>query len=195
MQIGVVSDTHDDADVVAAAVELFTDSADVVIHCGDVVAPFSATPFDTDAFDFYAVRGNNDGEWALSNTVSSFGTYLGEMGALTLDGVDIAVYHGTSEPIVDALVSCGSYDYVLRGHTHQRSHERYLSAEDAVRTLSTEGATHGGDTPAAEEGDTAAHAETVQINPGGLPIPGQEEPPAGVLIDTETGAAEFHTLG
>ncbi|SFL22511.1 hypothetical protein SAMN04487950_2903 [Halogranum rubrum] len=123
MLVGICSDTHDNLDIVNAAVDYFTEQdVDAVVHCGDIVSPFSATPFDTE-FDFYAVRGNNDGEWNLQNVVGGFGTYLGEMGALEFDGVDVAVYHGTSEGLVDALVSCGDYDYVFRGHTHQRVHE------------------------------------------------------------------------
>jgi len=163
MQLGVVSDTHDNQDVIEAAVELFTDEVDAVIHCGDLVAPFSATPFDQ-GFDFYAVRGNNDGEWALQDAVRKFGTYLGEMGTLSLGGKRIAVYHGTSQPIVDALVDCGTYDYVLHGHTHARVHE---------------------------EADTG----TVQINPGGIGTTTDEaQPPAGVILDTETGDVTFHDL-
>ncbi|MFB6128413.1 MAG: metallophosphoesterase, partial [Halorhabdus sp.] len=111
-------------DVIEQAVARFAaEDVEAVVHCGDIVAPFSATPFDAD-FDFYAVRGNNDGEWALADTVAGFGTYLGEMGELTFDGIDFAVYHGTSEPIVDALVESGTYDYVLHGHTHERAREQ-----------------------------------------------------------------------
>jgi len=86
MRIGIVSDTHDDLAAVEAAVTLFErEGVDAVVHCGDFVAPFSVTPFDvggdSDAgFDFYAARGNNDGEWAVQSTVESFGTYLGERG-------------------------------------------------------------------------------------------------------------------
>jgi len=123
MHVGIVSDTHDNGDVVEQAVATFEDAdVDAVLHCGDVVAPFSATPFEAD-FEFYAVRGNNDGEWALSNVIDDFGTYLGEMGELTLGGTEFAVYHGTSEPIVEALVACDEYDYVCRGHTHERVEE------------------------------------------------------------------------
>ena len=152
MLVGLVSDTHDDLDVVEAAVALFAShDVDAVIHCGDFVAPFSVTPFDAD-FDFYAVRGNNDGEWAVESTVDAFGTYLGEAGTLSFptggpdrsvaepaESVDIAVTHGTSEVVVDALVDCGDYDVVVHGHTHAR----------AVET----------------------RGETVRVNPGGLPIP------------------------
>jgi len=130
MRLGIVSDTHDDLDAVETAVEIFErEGCDAVVHCGDVVAPFSATPFDAD-FDFHAVRGNNDGEWALDGTVDDFGTYHGETAELTVDGREIVAYHGTSGAVVDALVECGRYDYVLHGHTHQFVHETY---EDTVR--------------------------------------------------------------
>lgn len=163
MHVGVISDTHDNLDVVSSAVDLFAAEADTVIHCGDFVAPFSVTPFDDD-FEFYAVRGNNDGEWMLHETIQSFGTDLGEMGELTLDDNSFAVYHGTSQPIVDALVACGSYEYVLHGHTHQRVHEEVDG--------------------------------TVRINPGGIAITPDSggDPPAGVIIDTESGEVTFHDL-
>ncbi|MFB6297410.1 MAG: metallophosphoesterase [Salinirussus sp.] len=122
MQVGVVSDTHDNLDVVEAAVDRFSGTVDAVVHCGDVVAPFAAREFDDD-FEFYAVRGNNDGEWALQSVVEEFGVYLGEFGELAFGGTALAVYHGTSEGLVDALIECGRYDYVLRGHTHERVNE------------------------------------------------------------------------
>jgi putative phosphoesterase len=118
--------------------------------------------FDRD-FDFYVVRGNNDGEWALQDAVRNFGAYLGEMGELSLGGKRIAVYHGTSIPIIEALIQSGNYDYVFHGHTHKRVHD--------------------------EQNDT------VRINPGGIETSDNEtEPPAGVILDTETGEIEFHDL-
>jgi len=64
MLVGIVADTHDNLDLVEAAVETFEErGVDAVVHCGDIVAPFSAVPFDAE-FEFHAVRGNNDGEWA-----------------------------------------------------------------------------------------------------------------------------------
>jgi len=125
MRLGIVSDTHDNLDIVDRAVATFADAdVNTVIHCGDFVAPFSAAAFD-DVPDLYAVRGNNDGEWALQQVVEDFGTYLGEMGELSIDGREIAVYHGTSGAIVDALVDCETYDYVLHGHTHEYAHEEH----------------------------------------------------------------------
>jgi putative phosphoesterase len=170
MLVGVVSDTHDSAQYVDAAVAAFAEAgADVVIHCGDIVAPFSATPFDPATvdgpgadWDFHAVRGNNDGEWALADAVDAFGTHHGEFAALTFGGAEFAVYHGTSEGIVDALLASGDYDYVCRGHTHERVHEE-------------------------RDG-------TVHLNPGGVPIPGRAEVPAAAIIDTAIGAVSFIDL-
>lgn len=162
MKLGIVSDTHDNLDVIREAVDLFGGDVDGVIHCGDIVAPFSAKPFDDD-FDFYAVRGNNDGEWALKETIRNFGAYLGEMGELSFGTSRLAIYHGTSSAIVDALVECDNYDYVLHGHTHQRVHER--------------------------------RGDTVRINPGGIATsPDDDEPPAGVILDVDTGDVTFHDL-
>lgn len=125
MLVGIVSDTHDNGEQVEAAVETFEErEVETVVHCGDFVAPFSVTSFDGD-WDFYAVRGNNDGEWAVEATVEEFGTYMSEMGELTLGGQEVAVYHGTSGAIVDALVECGTYDYVCHGHTHEAGTEEY----------------------------------------------------------------------
>jgi len=123
MRLGIVSDTHDNADVVAEAVDVFERAdVDAVVHCGDFVAPFSAAAFDI-GIEFHAVRGNNDGEWALRDVVGEFGTYHGELAELTFADTEVAVYHGTSAGIVDALVDCGHYDYVLHGHTHEYAHE------------------------------------------------------------------------
>jgi hypothetical protein len=120
MLLGICSDTHDNLDLARAAVETFSDEGvDAVVHCGDVVAPFTADVFDAD-FEFHAVRGNNDGEWNLANAIDSFGTYHGECAELEFEGTSVAAYHGTSEALVDALVGCGDYDYVFRGHTHRR---------------------------------------------------------------------------
>ena len=120
MLIGLCSDTHDDLGLARGAVETFESAGvDAIVHCGDVVAPFTAAAFDV-GVEFHAVYGNNDGEPALAGTVEGFGSHHGESARLTFDGVDLAVYHGTSEQLVEALVDCGAYDYVVRGHTHER---------------------------------------------------------------------------
>lgn len=121
MKLGIISDTHDNLDIARSAIEfLESQGVDKVIHCGDIVAPFTAELFETDSFDFYAVRGNNDGEWNLKQTVEEFGEFYNNIAELELSGNAIAVYHGTEEEIVESLVESGNYDYVLRGHTHEK---------------------------------------------------------------------------
>lgn len=120
MKLGIISDTHDDIEPTKKAIEFFEDQdVDSVVHCGDMIAPFTAERFDRD-FDFYAVRGNNDGECNLQETIEEFGTWLGEMGELEFEGKKFAVYHGTNSDIARGLVESEEYDYVLKGHTHQK---------------------------------------------------------------------------
>lgn len=160
MKIGVVSDTHDNIEEARRAAEFFEGKAGKVIHCGDIVAPFTAEIFDRD-FDFYAVRGNNDGEWNLKSVIEEFGEFHNNIMALELQGLDIAVYHGTEEEIVEGLIQ-SDYDYVFRGHTHERKRED-----------------HGG---------------TVEVNPGGIELPGQEEDFSVAIFDTGDEEVSFEVF-
>jgi len=63
------------------------------------------------------------------------------VGELTLGGSEFAVYHGTGAPLVDALVECGRYDYVLHGHTHEFGHED----RDGTVRINPGGVPFGGD--------------------------------------------------
>lgn len=163
MLLGVVSDTHDNLDRAKAAADFFEEKGcSIVIHCGDMVAPFTAELFDR-GFEFHAVRGNNDGEWRLQETVEEFGTFHGQSAELEIEGERIAVYHGTKEEIASGLTASGEYDYVLRGHTH----EKKLEEVDG----------------------------TVELNPGGIRLPGQEEDFHVALVDIEKGEIEFHRTG
>lgn len=161
MKIGIVSDTHDNLGLAEKAVEFFEEKEiEKVVHCGDIIAPFSAEIFDGN-FDFHAVKGNNDGEWNLKQTIEEFGSFYNNIAELEFDGESIAVYHGTEEEIVEGLVS-KQYDYVFRGHTHKRK------VED--------------------------HGRTVEINPGGIQLPSQEEGFSVALLDTETGDIDFEQI-
>lgn len=183
MKLGVISDTHDNIEPTEKAIEFFEDQeVDAVVHCGDMVAPFTAELFDRDSFDFYAVRGNNDGEWNLKQTVQEFGRFYNNIAELEFEdagfsdekscseqrsgendvGRVFAVYHGTDPEIVRGLVESGEYDYVLRGHTHQKK----INEVDG----------------------------TIEINPGGIRLPGQDERFHVVILDVETGEVEFHRV-
>jgi putative phosphoesterase len=181
MKIGIISDTHDNLGVTREAIEFFEkEGCQTVIHCGDMVAPFTAELFDSD-FEFHYVRGNNDGEWDLKETVNEFGHFYNNIAELEIGGEDstekkslseqrsqendevleMAIYHGTEEEIVEGLVE-KDYDFVFRGHTH----EKKVSEKDG----------------------------TVELNPGGIRLPGQDERIHVVILDTETREFEFHRI-
>jgi putative phosphoesterase len=162
MKLGVVSDTHDNLETVRDAISIFEDEeVEKVIHCGDIISPFTVELFDHD-FDFHAVRGNNDGEWDLKESVEEFGEFYSNVAELEIERQEIAVYHGTEEQIVEGLVSM-DYDYVLRGHTHKRKKK--------------------------------LHDGTLEINPGGIELPGQHEGFSVAIIDLEKGDVDFRVVG
>jgi hypothetical protein len=124
MRLGLVSDTHDDLSAARAAADHFaSEGVETVAHLGDVVAPFTLAPFEE--FSLHHVRGNNEGESALWRAVDALdeGTHHGDAAALDIGERSVALYHGTSAVLVDALVDSGAYDYVCHGHTHERGVE------------------------------------------------------------------------
>ncbi len=162
MKLGIISDTHDHFDKAEEAADFLEEkNCEKVIHCGDMICPATADLFDRE-FDFYAVQGNNDGEWGLKDSVESFGEWMGNIGDLEFKGLEIAVYHGTDEELADGLVKSGKYDYVFRGHKHRKK----------VREVDG----------------------TVEINPGGVKLPFQEEKIHVVVFDLESEEFEFHRI-
>ncbi|MEF8880818.1 MAG: metallophosphoesterase [Candidatus Nanohaloarchaea archaeon] len=162
MKLGIVSDSHDHFEKAKEAADFFeVEGVKLVIHCGDMICPATAEIFDRN-FEFYYVRGNNDGEWNLKQAVQDFGKFSNNIMELELEGKEIAVYHGTEEEIVNGLVDSGDYDYVFRGHTHRKK----IREKDG----------------------------TVELNPGGVKLPFQEEKIHVIVLDLKSGEFEFHRI-
>jgi uncharacterized protein len=126
MQLGIISDTHDNLEQTRKAVQKFRElEIGLVIHAGDFCSPFSVLEFE--GFEFHAVFGNNDGDHyrILAKMQEIGGHHHGEFMALKLDGTHIAVYHGTQAAITDALIKCGTYNVVISGHTHTAHIEKH----------------------------------------------------------------------
>ena len=128
MKIGVLSDTHDQGELIRKAVEHFNqEKVEWVFHCGDWVSPFIPYFFQNLKAPLRGVFGNNDGDkfrhlafkdrWGLDLQ------YEERFLEIELDARRIAVFHGDYSGLVDALVSCGKYDAVFHGHTHQKINE------------------------------------------------------------------------
>lgn len=119
--IGILSDSHDNMNAIRKAVEFFNGKkVKAVLHAGDLVSPFTARAFKDLEPKLYFVFGNNDGDKVtLTKWFEEIGTTsCGNFGDLTIDGLHIALLHGTNEALVKALAKSGEFDVVVRGHTH-----------------------------------------------------------------------------
>lgn len=124
MKIGILSDTHDQGELIQKAVKLFNDeNVSWVFHCGDWVSPFILHFFQGLHAPLRGVFGNNDGDkfrhLAFKDKWSIDLEYEDRFLEMEVDERLIAVFHGDYSGIVEALVTCGKYDAVFHGHTHQ----------------------------------------------------------------------------
>ena len=125
MLIGILSDTHDRVDAMAAAMDLLRRSgAGFFIHCGDVgservIDHLAGVPA---AFVF----GNTDWDratltrYAQKLQVACYGSFAD----LELGGKRVAVIHGDDFKLKQRLLAEQRHDYLLQGHTHVRADER-----------------------------------------------------------------------
>ncbi len=119
--IGILSDSHDNMNAIRKAVEFFNEKeVKAVLHAGDLISPFTARAFKELKSKFYFVFGNNDGDkLTLAKRFEEIGaTVCGDFGDLIIDGLHIALLHGTDEALVKALAKSGEFDVVIRGHSH-----------------------------------------------------------------------------
>lgn len=165
MHVGIVSDTHDNVPAVERATEIFeNEGVDVVIHCGDFVAPLVIPYFD--AFELHGVFGNNDGE--IQGLLAQFDSLGGEselhgrFGTLEFDGVSFAVLHGESLAEVRAIADAETFDFVCYGHHHRREHSE--------------------------------NGRTTLLNPGAHFPPTPDEHRTVAIVDTETEAVRFREI-
>ena len=115
MKVGIMSDSHDNKENIRKAVSCFNDeSVDMVIHAGDIAAPFTIQEFKHLNADMKAVFGNNDGERLGLSKVFDIQVQPLE---LTLDDKKFIVMH---EPfMIEALQKSGFFDVIVYGHTHK----------------------------------------------------------------------------
>jgi len=123
MKIGIISDTHDQILRVKQAVGIFTDNkADMVVHCGDIVSPFTLQFYRELKCPIKFLLGNNTGDIRLHiEYAQNFGLANCEFGiffSFEAGGKLIAAYHGEEPEITNALLKCGEYDCVFSGHDH-----------------------------------------------------------------------------
>ena len=128
--VGVISDTHDNLTNTRKAVKIFVDAGvDIVLHLGDIVAPFTLMTLahGLEGIRVVGVYGNNCGEkLGLQRVAQGLGIELYEPPhELVISGKRILMVHGYGSPdmtksIVYSLARGGEWDIILYGHTHAR---------------------------------------------------------------------------
>ena len=128
MQIGIISDTHDNWPTLDRVCAYMVDEGiQTLIHCGDVCAPLTLGHL-LDQYDgeVHLVLGNVDGDPFLMATRftdrKNLHHYGAERAELTLAGRSLAVQHYPS--LARGLAATGAYDAVFYGHDHQQHKER-----------------------------------------------------------------------
>jgi hypothetical protein len=125
MRIGILSDTHDKADMAAAAIAMLRAAgAEFYLHCGDVGGERVLDQFA--GLPIALVWGNND--WDRLG-VTRYAERLGiachdSLAELELGGKRFAVTHGDDEALFRSLIEKQSHDYLLFGHSHVPSDSR-----------------------------------------------------------------------
>lgn len=126
-KIAILSDSHDNiANLEQALSQVRTSGAEVLLHCGDLCAPFMVARL-AQGFSgpIHIVFGNNDGDGRLLQSIASKHPHVtlhGIYAEVTVANRQIALIH-YPEPARRIAQSC-QLDLVCYGHNHQRHHEK-----------------------------------------------------------------------
>jgi putative phosphoesterase len=118
-QVGIMSDSHDNMPAIRAAVELFNErKVDLVIHAGDLVAPFTAREIKKLTCPYKIILGNNDGE-----ILGLYRIFEGQVfqppHQFKVNDKRVLVLH---DPILlNTLKEHKSFDLIIYGHDHTMS--------------------------------------------------------------------------
>ncbi|MBN1272065.1 MAG: metallophosphoesterase [Candidatus Aminicenantes bacterium] len=117
--IGIMSDSHDNLNMVREAVRLFNDSCcGLVLHAGDFVAPFAAQELSGLHCPVKAVYGNCDGEkQGLKREISGIGQINDAPFFFKYEGLNFLLMHVPYE--IKRAARSGKYHFILYGHTHR----------------------------------------------------------------------------
>jgi len=121
MQIGIVSDTHNNLKNIDKIISLFNEErVSTVIHSGDIASARSLEKFSELKCKLVGVYGNNDRNEIGLKEVAEINNFLFREppNLLTLDDRNLAIFH---EPdlIDDFLMQNENIDVVVHGHTHR----------------------------------------------------------------------------
>jgi putative phosphoesterase len=117
MKVGVLSDTHDDKEAVARAVDLFNArGTEMVIHAGDCENPSTVELLESLQCPFTGVYGNCDAGLEYSRRSWAGGQLQRQPLRISLEGKNAVVVHQHHR--VTELAASGAYDLIIYGHLH-----------------------------------------------------------------------------
>jgi putative phosphoesterase len=124
MKVCVVSDSHDRASMLAAAVAAAKAAgAGAVVHCGDLIGAHTLRPLLELGLPVHVVHGNNLGDpvaiWRIVEASRGLVTYHGQDADLVLGGRRVFATHFPH--YARGLACTGDYDVVCCGHSHEAS--------------------------------------------------------------------------
>lgn len=132
MKICLVSDSHDHRRLLAAAVTEAKDlGAQIVLHCGDLVAPSTLHAITRLGLPIHVIHGNNAGDLfhlsRLAHESNGQIRYYGQDATLTLAGKKIFMVHYPH--YAKAMAATGDYDLVCNGHEHKARIEQIANVK------------------------------------------------------------------
>lgn len=123
MLIGIMADTHDNLPMTRKAVErLNREEVGLVLHAGDVIAPFMIAILRDLSAPVIGVFGNNDGDRDLLRDRCGMYpdiSFKGSFAKLDTGGISIGLIHGADRDLLDTLITGQTFDLVVSGHTHR----------------------------------------------------------------------------
>lgn len=146
MKICIVSDSHDNRFLLAAAVKDGKQKgAEAVLHCGDVVAPTTLRILKPIGLPVHVIHGNNTGDLysmaKLSHAEDSLIHYHGQDAGMELHQRRIFMVHYPH--YARAMGTTGDWDIVCCGHDH-KSEISEISNIKGAKTLFINPGTVGG---------------------------------------------------
>ena len=169
MKICIVSDSHDNRALLAAAVSDAVDAgAEAVLHCGDVVAPSTLEVIRPFNVPVHVIHGNNGGDLYMMGRMASKPAnrthYYGQDAGLELAGRRIFLVHYPH--YAQAMACTGDWDLVCCGHDHKAD----------IRTI-----------------NNLAGSSTWLVNPG--TVGGIKAPATWILGDLASMQFSLHEVG
>ena len=151
MKVCILSDSHDNRTLLAAAVAAARDAgAEAVLHCGDVVAPGTLEVLRPFKLPVHVIHGNNVGDAYMMGRIAAKPSnrthYYGQDAGIELAGRKIFLVHYPH--YAEAMATTGKWDLVCCGHDHEAKIDVVKNIEGGETHLVNPGTVGGVAAPA-----------------------------------------------